>query len=109
MASPDDWSKVGHAGNPVTGNPGVIDGIARELRGLGDLAGRVDAGLDALLLKADVTANNEHDRELLKRFRLFGPPGTIFFDAGGNEIRAARLIGYQNSRGFLDTLRSAGL
>ena len=63
----------------------------------------------ALLLKADVTANNEQDRELLKRFRLFGPPGTIFFDATGNEIRAARLIGYQNSRGFLDTLRSAGL
>jgi thioredoxin:protein disulfide reductase len=63
----------------------------------------------ALLLKADVTANNDHDRELLKRFRLFGPPGTIFFDARGNEIRAARLIGYQNSRGFLDTLRSAGL
>jgi thiol:disulfide interchange protein DsbD len=63
----------------------------------------------ALLLKADVTANNAQDRELLKRFRLFGPPGTIFFDAKGQEIRAARLIGYQNSRGFLDTLRSAGL
>jgi thioredoxin:protein disulfide reductase len=63
----------------------------------------------ALLLKADVTANNDNDRALLKRFRLFGPPGTIFFDASGNEVRAARLIGYQNSRGFLDTLRSAGL
>jgi thiol:disulfide interchange protein DsbD len=63
----------------------------------------------ALLLKADVTANNAQDRELLKRFRLFGPPGTIFFDASGQEVRAARLIGYQNSRGFLDTLRSAGL
>ena len=35
----------------------------------------------ALLLKADVTANNAQDRELLKRFSLFGPPGTIFFDA----------------------------
>ena len=34
----------------------------------------------ALLLKADVTANNAQDRELLKRFHLFGPPGTIFFD-----------------------------
>jgi thioredoxin:protein disulfide reductase len=63
----------------------------------------------ALLLKADVTANNAQDRELLKRFHLFGPPGTIFFDASGQEVRAARLIGYQNSRGFLDTLRSAGL
>ena len=29
---------------------------------------------NALLLKADVTANNRDDRELLKRFHLFGPP-----------------------------------
>ena len=43
----------------------------------------------ALLLKADVTANNADDRELLRRFRLFGPPGTIFFDAAGSEIGAA--------------------
>jgi thiol:disulfide interchange protein DsbD len=63
----------------------------------------------ALLLKADVTANNAQDRELLRRFSLFGPPGTIFFDARGNEIRPARLIGYQNSGRFLDTLKSAGL
>jgi thiol:disulfide interchange protein DsbD len=63
----------------------------------------------ALLLKADVTANNDQDRELLRRFRLFGPPGTIFFDASGQEVRAARLIGYQNSARFLDTLRNAGL
>jgi len=63
----------------------------------------------ALLLKADVTANNADDRALLKRFSLFGPPGTIFFDAGGKEIRAARLIGYQNSRGFVETLGKAGL
>jgi thiol:disulfide interchange protein DsbD len=46
---------------------------------------------------------------LLKRFSLFGPPGTIFFDAAGNEIRPARLIGYQNSARFLDTLKMAGL
>ncbi len=63
----------------------------------------------ALLLKADVTANNADDRALLKRFNLFGPPGTIFFDASGQEIRAARLIGYQNSRGFVETLSKAGL
>jgi thiol:disulfide interchange protein DsbD len=63
----------------------------------------------ALLLKADVTANNDDDRELLKRFQLFGPPGTIFFDAGGQEVRAARLIGYQNSQRFLETLAHAGI
>jgi thiol:disulfide interchange protein DsbD len=73
-----------------------------------------DAGVQkklagAVLLKADVTKNDVQDRELLKRFSLFGPPGTIFFDAGGNEIRSARLIGYQNTGRFLDTLKTAGL
>ena len=63
----------------------------------------------ALLLRADVTANNAEDRALLRRFRLFGPPGTIFFDAAGHEIGAARLVGFQKSRGFLETLRTAGL
>jgi len=63
----------------------------------------------ALLLKADVTKNDAQDRELLKRFSLFGPPGTIFFDAAGNEVRSARLIGYQTSGRFLDTLKTAGL
>ena len=63
----------------------------------------------ALLLKADVTANNADDRELLRRFRLFGPPGMIFFDARGQEIVAARTVGFQGSSRFLETLRSAGL
>jgi thiol:disulfide interchange protein DsbD len=63
----------------------------------------------ALLLRADVTANNADDRALLKRFQLFGPPGTIFFDAAGQEIAAARLIGFQNASQFAQTLRSAGL
>ena len=63
----------------------------------------------ALLLKADVTANNPQDRELLKRFQLFGPPGTIFFDSQGREIADTRVIGYQNSQRFLQTLSRAGL
>ncbi len=63
----------------------------------------------ALLLKADVTQNNAADRELLKRFGLFGPPGTLFFDAQGAEVPAARVIGYQDSARFAQTLGSAGL
>ena len=31
-----------------------------------------------LLLQADVTANNDEDKALLKRFGLFGPPGIVF-------------------------------
>ena len=63
----------------------------------------------ALLLKADVTANNVQDRELLKRFQLFGPPGTIFFDAKGLEVPGTRVIGFQDSARFLQTLQAAGL
>jgi thiol:disulfide interchange protein DsbD len=63
----------------------------------------------ALLLKADVTSNNASDRELLKRFALFGPPGTIFFDAQGREVPGTRVIGFQNSDRFLRTLAAAGL
>ncbi|HWI12384.1 MAG TPA: protein-disulfide reductase DsbD [Burkholderiaceae bacterium] len=63
----------------------------------------------ALLLRADVTANNADDRELLKRFQLFGPPGTIFFDASGRELPAARIAGFQDSARFLQTLQTAGL
>ncbi len=63
----------------------------------------------ALLLKADVTANTPEDRELLRRFNLFGPPGTIFFDAQGQELRALRVIGFQNAERFARTLSGAGL
>ncbi|TAK88105.1 MAG: protein-disulfide reductase DsbD [Betaproteobacteria bacterium] len=68
----------------------------------------VRARLDSmLLLQADVTANNEADQELLKRFSLFGPPGIIFFDADGREIKGLRVIGYQAPDRFLRTLSAA--
>jgi len=71
---------------------------------------RVQAKLaGALLLKADVTANNAEDRELLKRFKLFGPPGTIFFDPKGEELVGARVIGFQDADRFLQSLQAAGL
>ncbi len=68
----------------------------------------VRARLDSmLLLQADVTANNDADRELLRRFSLFGPPGIIFFDADGREIKGLRVIGYQAPDRFLKTLSLA--
>ncbi|MCL2830697.1 MAG: protein-disulfide reductase DsbD [Betaproteobacteria bacterium] len=57
-----------------------------------------------LLLQVDVTANTPEDLALLKRFGLFGPPGIIFFDAGGKELPALRTIGFQNTDAFLATL-----
>ena len=70
---------------------------------------RVKPKLDRmLLLQADVTANTPEHKELLKRFRLFGPPGIIFFDADGQELKGLRVIGYQNAERFLKTLELAG-
>ena len=63
----------------------------------------------AVLLKADVTANTEAQRALLRRFKLFGPPGTLFFDGRGQEIAAARVVGFQSAARFVETLTRAGL
>jgi thiol:disulfide interchange protein DsbD len=60
-----------------------------------------------LLLQVDVTANTAEHKALLKRFSLFGPPGIIFFDAQGRELKGLRVIGYQNAERFLKTLARA--
>ncbi|MCG6952685.1 MAG: protein-disulfide reductase DsbD [Betaproteobacteria bacterium] len=60
-----------------------------------------------LLLRADVTDNTEQHKLLLKRFSLYGPPGIIFFDAQGREIKGLRVVGYQDSDRFLKTLAQA--
>ena len=62
---------------------------------------------DTLLLQVDVTANNDDDKALLKRFNLFGPPGIIFFDRAGKEVNGLRVVGFQNAETFLQTLGRA--
>jgi thiol:disulfide interchange protein DsbD len=62
-----------------------------------------------LMLQVDVTANTPQDRELLKRFHLFGPPGIVFFDAQGRELEGIRVIGFQAAERFLQSLQAAGL
>jgi thiol:disulfide interchange protein DsbD len=57
-----------------------------------------------LLLQADVTANDADDKALLKRFGLFGPPGILFFDMSGKELKSRRVIGYQDADRFLESL-----
>jgi thiol:disulfide interchange protein DsbD len=57
-----------------------------------------------LLVQADVTANNADDRALLKRFRLFGPPGIMFFEPGGKELPEARVVGFQDAKRFTESL-----
>jgi thioredoxin:protein disulfide reductase len=79
----------------------------KEMENLTFSDARVQARLAQLnLLRADVTANSTDDQALLKRFKLFGPPGIIFFDAQGNEV--ARVVGYESADTFLKSLDKIG-
>ena len=64
---------------------------------------------NTVLLQADVTANNDDDKALLKRFGLFGPPGIVFYDRGGQLLANPRVIGYQDGDAFLASLSTAGI
>jgi thiol:disulfide interchange protein DsbD len=59
---------------------------------------------DAVLLQADVTANSDDDKALLKRFGLFGPPGIIFFDGQGNELKGRQVVGFQAPEKFIASI-----
>jgi len=49
------------------------------------------------LLRADVTANDEVDRELLNHYGLFGPPSLVFFAGDGRELEEVRIQGEVNA------------
>jgi thioredoxin:protein disulfide reductase len=54
----------------------------------------------AVLLRADVTAHDEHDRALLAHFGIFGPPTIAFYGPDGVERRAFRVVGYMKAAEF---------
>ena len=60
-----------------------------------------------LLLKADVTANTDEHKALLKRFGLFGPPGILFFDGQGKERAGLRVVGFMKAEPFATVLDRA--
>jgi thiol:disulfide interchange protein DsbD len=47
-----------------------------------------------VLLRADVTANDEGDKALLQYFGSFGPPTIAFFDAHGRQQEPYKLVGF---------------
>ncbi|MDD4958984.1 MAG: hypothetical protein PHS51_06515 [Gallionella sp.] len=50
--------------------------------------------------------NSAADKDLLKRFGLYGPPAILFFDKQGHEITDSRVVGYQDAPTFLRTLKT---
>jgi thiol:disulfide interchange protein DsbD len=64
-----------------------------------------DAGVrqvlaQAVLLQADVTANDAADQALLQRFGILGPPTIAFFGADGQERPQYRVVGFESADEF---------
>ncbi len=54
--------------------------------------------------KVDVTKNTLQDKELMKKFTLFGPPALIFYE-NGKEITTKRIVGYKTPDEFLKIVK----
>ncbi|HEX2494234.1 MAG TPA: protein-disulfide reductase DsbD [Steroidobacter sp.] len=70
-------------------------------------AGVRSALANAVLLQADVTANDAHDQALLRRFEIFGPPTIAFFSAQGVERKNFRLVGFAPAERFREHVLNA--
>ena len=62
---------------------------------------------NAVLLQADVTANDDADKALLARFEIFGPPTIAFFGSDGVERKNFRLVGFAPAPRFAGHVKSA--
>jgi thiol:disulfide interchange protein DsbD len=56
-------------------------------------------------LQIDMTDNTPGQQALLDELRLFGPPAILFYDAGGEELINARVLGEMDREQFLSHLR----
>ena len=57
---------------------------------------------EAVVVQADVTANDAQDQALLAQFDLYGPPGIVFYDADGREVPEARVVGFVPAERFAE-------
>ena len=62
---------------------------------------------NAVLLQADVTANDAADKALMTRFEIYGPPTIAFYGADGVERKDFRLVGFAPAEKFRDHVRAA--
>ena len=62
---------------------------------------------DAVLLRANVTANDTDDQALMKRFDIIGPPTIAFYGADGHERAPYRVVGFMKAPEFAALSRKA--
>ena len=62
---------------------------------------------NAVLLQADVTANDDDDKALMTRFEIYGPPTIAFYGADGVERKDFRLVGFVPAERFREHVQAA--
>ncbi len=62
---------------------------------------------NAVLLQADVTANDATDQALMQHFGILGPPSILFFGADGAERPGFRVVGFKQAGEFAAHVRDA--
>ncbi len=68
----------------------------------------VQAALEnVVLLQADVTKNDDEDKQLYKYFNIIGPPTIAFFGADGKERKNFRVVGFMKAAEFANVVRLA--
>ncbi|MBS3786060.1 MAG: protein-disulfide reductase DsbD [Gammaproteobacteria bacterium] len=67
-----------------------------------------EAVAEAVLLRVDVTAMNDNDKEILRALNVYLPPAIIFFDPQGYETPNTRVVSFLNAERFIDRA-NAGL
>ena len=57
-----------------------------------------------VLIQADLTDNTDKEKELSKKYGVFGPPVVIFFDKNGEVKKSQTVVGYLEPKEFLEHL-----
>ena len=66
---------------------------------------KVKAKMDQfVLIQADVTQNTQEQKELSKKYGVFGPPALIFFNEEGDVMKSKTIIGFIEPDEFLKHL-----
>jgi len=61
---------------------------------------------DFVIIKADITKNGDKQRELSKKYGVFGPPVILFFNENGTLLESKRVVGYKDPTEFLKILKT---
>jgi len=57
-----------------------------------------------ILVRVDLTANDDSAKAISQKYHIFGPPAILFFNEGGEQIEASTLIGFKEPKEFLTHL-----